>query len=284
MTNGTRHDPCIPRHWAMRCPAWTLTRTSLNRVVNKIRPNTNVASISSVLHLVWPLAQSLSSMVVPTRSQNSSWHSLWDLRGMQAPKLRQSNNTLGGCGERGWVNGWMFALVEGLCEGFSRGDAGKDIHHWHQTSHQWYSYNSRRQEEEISAATPQHGCRWPDGGLPEVTNTSNCEGCLWRCRRSIWLEGEPQACCVAHSSSLLWPQESLRLPGKTIGRGITASLYCLSEALWSASSCVRQTATNLDWDRAFHIGFHSTGQADDHMEDFHRYQKLVKTFRNFTLW
>ena len=35
-------------------------------------------------------------MVVPTRSQNSSWHSLWDLRGTQAPQLRQSNNTLGG--------------------------------------------------------------------------------------------------------------------------------------------------------------------------------------------
>ena len=49
-----------------------------------------------MLHLVWPLAQSLSSMVVPTRSQNSSWHSLWDLRGTQAPQLRQSNNTLGG--------------------------------------------------------------------------------------------------------------------------------------------------------------------------------------------
>ena len=29
-------------------------------------------------------------------SQNSSWHSLWDLRGTQAPRLRQSNNTLGG--------------------------------------------------------------------------------------------------------------------------------------------------------------------------------------------
>ena len=96
MTNDTRHDPCIPRHWAMRCPAWTLTRTSHNRVVNKIWPNTDVASISGVLHLVWPLAQSLSSMVVPTRSQNFSWHSLWDLRGTQAPQLRQSNNTLGG--------------------------------------------------------------------------------------------------------------------------------------------------------------------------------------------
>ena len=96
MTNGTRHDPCIPRHWAMRCPAWTSTRTSHNRVFNKIRPNTDVASISGVLHLVWPLAQSLSSMVVPTRSQNSSWYSLWDLRGTQAPQLRQSNNTLGG--------------------------------------------------------------------------------------------------------------------------------------------------------------------------------------------
>ena len=90
MTNGTRHDPCIPRHWAMGCPAW---------VINRIRPNTDVASISSVLHLVWPLAQSLSSMVVPTRSQNSSWHSLWDLRGTQAPQLRQSNNTLGGSWE-----------------------------------------------------------------------------------------------------------------------------------------------------------------------------------------
>ena len=61
-----------------------------------IRPNTDVASISGVLHLVWPLAQSLSSMVAPTRSQNSSWRSLWDLRGTQAPQLRQSNNTLGG--------------------------------------------------------------------------------------------------------------------------------------------------------------------------------------------
>ena len=91
MTNGTRHDPCIPRHWAMRCP-----------VVNKIRPNTDVASISSVLHLVWPLAQSLSSMVVPTRRQNSSWHSLWDLRGTQAPQLQQSNNTLGGALVRCW--------------------------------------------------------------------------------------------------------------------------------------------------------------------------------------
>ena len=69
MANGTRHDPCIPRHWAMGCPAWTLTRTSHNRVVYKIRPNTDVASISSVLHLVWPLAQGLSSMVVPTRSK-----------------------------------------------------------------------------------------------------------------------------------------------------------------------------------------------------------------------
>ena len=101
MTNGTRHDPCIPRHWAMRCPAWTSTRTSHNRVINKIRPNTDVASISSVLHLVWPLAQSLSSMVVPTRSQNSSWHSLWDLQGTQAPQLRQSNNTLGGFNPEG---------------------------------------------------------------------------------------------------------------------------------------------------------------------------------------
>ena len=61
-----------------------------------ITPYTDVAGISGVLHLVWPLAQSLSSMVVPTRSQNSSWHSLWDLRGTQAPQLRQSNNTFGG--------------------------------------------------------------------------------------------------------------------------------------------------------------------------------------------
>ena len=96
MTNGTRHDLCIPHHWAMRCPAWTLTRTSHNRVVNKIRPNTDIASISSMLHLVWPLAQSLSNMVVPTRSQNSSWHSLWDLGGTQAPQLWQSNKIFGG--------------------------------------------------------------------------------------------------------------------------------------------------------------------------------------------
>ena len=111
MTNGTRHDPCIPRHWAMRCPAWTLTRTSHNRVVNKIRPNTDVASISSVLHLVWPLAQSLSSMVVPTRSQDSSWHSLCDLRGTQAPQLRQSNNTLGG----GLPQGRIITLIVSVC-------------------------------------------------------------------------------------------------------------------------------------------------------------------------
>ena len=38
-------------------------------------------------------------MAVPTRSQNSSWHSLWDPRGTQAPQLRQSNNTLGGVPE-----------------------------------------------------------------------------------------------------------------------------------------------------------------------------------------
>ena len=38
-------------------------------------------------------------MVVPTRSQNSSWRSLWDLRGTQAPQLRQSNNTLWGSRE-----------------------------------------------------------------------------------------------------------------------------------------------------------------------------------------
>ena len=84
----------------MGCPAWTLTETSHNRVNYKISPNTDVTSISGVLHLVWPLRQSLTSMVKPTRSRNSSWHSLWDLRGTQAPPLRQSNNTLGGtvCG------------------------------------------------------------------------------------------------------------------------------------------------------------------------------------------
>ena len=80
----------------MECPAWTLTGTSHSRVICKIRPNADVASISGVLHLVWPLPQSLSSMVKPTRSQNSSWHSLWGLRGTQAPQLQQSNNTLGG--------------------------------------------------------------------------------------------------------------------------------------------------------------------------------------------
>ena len=100
MANGTRHVLCIPRHWAMGCPAWTLTETSHNRVNYKISPNSDVTSISGVLHLVWPLRQSLTSMVKPTRSRNSSWHSLWDLRGTQAPPLRQSNNTLGGSKSR----------------------------------------------------------------------------------------------------------------------------------------------------------------------------------------
>ena len=80
----------------MECPVWTLTGTSHSRVIGEILPNADVAGISGVLHLVWPLPQSLSSMVKPTRSQDSSWHSLWGLRGTQAPQLRQSNNTLGG--------------------------------------------------------------------------------------------------------------------------------------------------------------------------------------------
>ena len=32
MANGTRHDLCIPRHWAMGCPAWTLAEPSHNKV------------------------------------------------------------------------------------------------------------------------------------------------------------------------------------------------------------------------------------------------------------
>ena len=32
MVNGIRHDPCIPRHWAMGCPAWTLAEPSHNKV------------------------------------------------------------------------------------------------------------------------------------------------------------------------------------------------------------------------------------------------------------
>ena len=71
-------------------------------------PNTDFASISGVLHLVWPLAQSLFSMAVPTRSQNFSWNSLWDLRGTQAPQLRQSNNTLGvGGGGYQWKHRYL---------------------------------------------------------------------------------------------------------------------------------------------------------------------------------
>ena len=89
-------DPCDPCHWVMGCPVWTLTVTSHNRVVCKICPNTDVACTSGVLHLVGPLSQSLSSMVEPTRSLNSSWHSLWSLQGTHAPQLRQSNNTLEG--------------------------------------------------------------------------------------------------------------------------------------------------------------------------------------------
>ena len=33
MRNGTRHDPCIPRHWVMGCPAWTLAEPSHSRVI-----------------------------------------------------------------------------------------------------------------------------------------------------------------------------------------------------------------------------------------------------------
>ena len=33
MGNDTRHDPCIPRHWAMECPVWTLAERSHNKVV-----------------------------------------------------------------------------------------------------------------------------------------------------------------------------------------------------------------------------------------------------------
>ena len=58
-----------------------------------IKPYTDVVSISGVLHLVWPLLQSLSSMVEPNRSQNSSWHSLWDLRGTQACSHMDYENT-----------------------------------------------------------------------------------------------------------------------------------------------------------------------------------------------
>ena len=107
MANGTWHVPCIPRHWAMGCPAWTSTETSHNKVNYKISPNTDVTSISGVLHLVWPLRQSLTSMVKPTRSRNSSWHSIWDRRGTQAPPLRQSNNTLGG---NSWTSWWFLTV------------------------------------------------------------------------------------------------------------------------------------------------------------------------------
>ena len=34
-------------------------------------------------------------MFEPVRSQNSSWHSLWDLRGTQAPQLQQSSSNTG---------------------------------------------------------------------------------------------------------------------------------------------------------------------------------------------
>ena len=92
----------------MECPVWTLTGTSHSRVICEIRPNADVASISGVLHLVWPLPQSLSSMFKPTRSQDSSWHSLWGLRGTQAPQLRQSNNTLGGFP---WLCAWDVCYI-----------------------------------------------------------------------------------------------------------------------------------------------------------------------------
>ena len=58
-------------------------------------------------------------MVVPTRSQNSSWHSLWDLQGTQAPQLRQSNNTLGGGGggrNEVITDEWLVNVSENLNE------------------------------------------------------------------------------------------------------------------------------------------------------------------------
>ena len=94
MTNNTGHRPMHSA--SLGHGMSSLDFGASHKVIYLIRPNTDVASISSVLHLVWPLSQSLSRMVKPTRSQNSSWHSLWGLRGTQAPQLQQSNNTLGG--------------------------------------------------------------------------------------------------------------------------------------------------------------------------------------------
>ena len=96
MTNSTGHRPMHSASLGHGMSSLDFDWASHNKVIYLIRPNTDVASISGVLHLVWPLSQSLSSMVEPTRSQNSSWHSLWGLRGTQAPQLQQSNNTLGG--------------------------------------------------------------------------------------------------------------------------------------------------------------------------------------------
>ena len=60
-------------------------------------------------------------MVVPTRSRNSSWRSLWDLQGTQAPQLRQSNNTLGGEYHKDRVEcGNMCDKTQAKSEGLSR--------------------------------------------------------------------------------------------------------------------------------------------------------------------
>ena len=115
MTNSTGHRPMHSASLGHGMSSLDFDWASHNKVIYLIRPNTDVASISGVLHLVWPLSQSLSSMVEPTRSQNSSWHSLWGLRGTQAPQLQQSNNTLGGDLDWGPPILWLSHLPKRDC-------------------------------------------------------------------------------------------------------------------------------------------------------------------------
>ena len=57
---------------------------------------TDGANISHVLNFVWSLHKSLFSMVIPVRSNNSSWYSLQSLRDTQAPPTNVKVTALGG--------------------------------------------------------------------------------------------------------------------------------------------------------------------------------------------
>ena len=103
MAQGT--GPCVPCHWVMGCPVWTLTMTSHNRVVYKICPNTDVACTIGVLHLVWPLSQSLCSMVEPTR-RTAHWFS--DRNTSQQGHHQLEHLPLGRIYQKVWSLFWLW--------------------------------------------------------------------------------------------------------------------------------------------------------------------------------